>query len=398
MKNSMFFKVYFLLCLLVVIALFGNLFGLIIKKFHSGKQDMKNTTEMVINADDKTFAEDKFSSATSTDITKISSNEIDLSNQIDVIYRVCDRNEGWSKFRQGGDQAGIFGKNSAVNAIEVKAFDNIDADIKCQTYTERGGWSDWSKSGEISGDPNSKDVLTAIKINIFGDIAKKYDICYRVYIQHYGWLNWTYNANPAGVKNLSLAIKAIEVKLVDKGQFKPDEVDAENIYSMAYIDSPEYLFGDYQINVNKSRNFVTIYKNKVPIKVMICSTGPATPVGEYRVGEKYRWKNLIHNVYGQYSCRITGQILFHSIYYLKEDANTLDAVEYNKLGTSASAGCVRLTCGDAKWIYDYVPSQTPVSIYTDGREEDYDKPVLDKIPETQTYDPTDVEYIETIKN
>ena len=35
---------------------------------------------------------------------------------------------------------------------------------------------------------------------------------------------------------------------------------------------------------------------------------------------------------------------------------------YNKLGTAASAGCVRLTVEDSKWIYDNCELGTPVEV------------------------------------
>jgi lipoprotein-anchoring transpeptidase ErfK/SrfK len=61
---------------------------------------------------------------------------------------------------------------------------------------------------------------------------------------------------------------------------------------------------------------------------------------------------LCGNVYGQYACRITGSILFHSVPYEKQDKSTLEWWEYDKLGETASLGCIRLTVEDAKWIYD----------------------------------------------
>ena len=38
-------------------------------------------------------------------------------------------------------------------------------------------------------------------------------------------------------------------------------------------------------------------------------------------------------------------------------------LEYNKLGSPASLGCVRLTTADAKWIYDNCKAGTKTLIY-----------------------------------
>ena len=51
--------------------------------------------------------------------------------------------------------------------------------------------------------------------------------------------------------------------------------------------------------------------------------------------------------------QITGNILFHSVPYTEKYNNaSLEYWEYDKLGTSASLGCIRLTVKNAKWIYD----------------------------------------------
>ena len=125
----------------------------------------------------------------------------------------------------------------------------------------------------------------------------------------------------------------------------------------------------YVVKINKSMNCVTIYEKKSsgklkPVKAMICSAGSATPIGTFPLGEKMRWHTLMGPSYGQYCSRIHGGILFHSVWYYRNgDPSSMSAKEYNKLGTTASHGCVRLMVADAKWIYDNVPSGSKVIIY-----------------------------------
>lgn len=151
----------------------------------------------------------------------------------------------------------------------------------------------------------------------------------------------------------------------------------------------------YYIRVNKRENCVTVYKKgsdgrfTVPVKAMVCSTGPDTPLGTFRTSDQYIWRALVHNVYGQYATRITGSILFHSVPYEKMNKATLQADEYNKLGSSASAGCVRLTAEDAKWILDNCPKGTTVTIYEDPDPGPLGKPTAQKIPSDSKWDPTD---------
>lgn len=151
----------------------------------------------------------------------------------------------------------------------------------------------------------------------------------------------------------------------------------------------------YLIKVNKQQNCVTIYekdtdgKYTVPVKAMICSTGSATPLGTYNTMIKYRWKLLLDDVWGQYSTRIVGGILFHSVWYYKKDPSTLSATQYNKLGTTCSHGCVRLTVEDAKWIYDNCPIGTTVVVYNDKDPGPLGKPTAQKLAAGTGWDPTD---------
>lgn len=155
----------------------------------------------------------------------------------------------------------------------------------------------------------------------------------------------------------------------------------------------------YYIKVNYTANVVTIYGKDdsgnctKPIKAMICSTGSATPKsGVYTIKTKWTWGLLFGNVYGHYVTKIVGNILFHSVPYLSNDPSTLEYWEYDKLGTSASMGCVRLTVADAQWIFNTMPSGTPVEFYSDSNPGPLGKPSAQKISgntECRGWDPTD---------
>ncbi len=154
--------------------------------------------------------------------------------------------------------------------------------------------------------------------------------------------------------------------------------------------------GSYQIRINKQMNCVTIYRLNArgkyePVKAMVCSTGAATQPGTYSLGEKMRWHVLDGPCYGQYCTRIYGGVLFHSVWYTgPNNPGTLSVYSYNKLGTMASHGCVRLTVADAKWIYDNVPSGTSVTIYNSSDPGPLGKPEAIQVPYSVPWDPTDI--------
>ncbi len=165
------------------------------------------------------------------------------------------------------------------------------------------------------------------------------------------------------------------------------------------ITDVEDLIGEqdsYYIKVNKSQNVVTVYAKDddgqyvVPVKSFVCSTGTATPSGTYTTPSKYRWHELMGPSWGQWCTRITGGVLFHSVFYNSYNNNmALSVSAYNKLGTTCSHGCVRLTAGDAKWIYDNCKLGTKVTIYSSSTAGPFGKPSAYKLSYSHTWDPTD---------
>lgn len=149
----------------------------------------------------------------------------------------------------------------------------------------------------------------------------------------------------------------------------------------------------YMIKINKQQNVVTVYKYKggkyKAHKAFVCSVGYATPTGTFHLQEKIRWHVLDGPSYGQYCTRIFKGYLFHSVWYYQQTKNSQSYIQYNKLGTTASHGCVRLTVGDAKWIYDNCPTGTTVVIYNSKKPGPLGKPTAIKVRGYSGWDPTD---------
>lgn len=152
----------------------------------------------------------------------------------------------------------------------------------------------------------------------------------------------------------------------------------------------------YKITVNRAKCQVMVYASdgsgyNIPVKTFACSVGLSstpTPTGTFSTSQKLRWHTLMGPSYGQYCTRIVGGILFHSVAGYNMTPHNLSAAEYNKLGSPASHGCVRLCVRDAKWIYDYCVIGTTVVI-SDTADTPFDKPATIKIPASQNWDPTD---------
>ncbi len=165
-----------------------------------------------------------------------------------------------------------------------------------------------------------------------------------------------------------------------------------------WVVEPNYESPYYIVVYAGSSQSVAVYTKdssgcySVLEKCFTCSTGaPESPTrtGQYRIRAKYRWRLLYGDVYGQYSSSISNSYLFHSVPYFKERENTLDMGEYDKLGTQASHGCIRLCVRDTKWIYDNCPIGTQVNIVNESGPAGAGFPPLDYDPAYKGWDPTD---------
>lgn len=208
-----------------------------------------------------------------------------------------------------------------------------------------------------------------------------------------------YSENQKGDDQNNVLVVGLEGDNQTNENNNTNEVNQENKSDEGSKTTNKTNGEQYYIKINNQANVVTIYKKDsdgkytVPVKAMICSIGTATPEsGVYKMSDKYTWRLLQGDVYGQYACRITGHILFHSVPYEKQDKSTLEWWEYDKLGTKASLGCIRLKVEDAKWIYDNCAKGTQVEFYSDENPGPLGKPSAQKISEDEAvrnWDPTD---------
>jgi lipoprotein-anchoring transpeptidase ErfK/SrfK len=167
--------------------------------------------------------------------------------------------------------------------------------------------------------------------------------------------------------------------------------------SPAATEKPPTGTGSYQIRVYQGNQCVAVYAPDSSgaytqlVRAMRCSTGVggATPNGTFKTMERLRWHVLKGGVWGQYCTRFKPSYLFHSVPYTTRDPSTLKMSSYERLGSKASSGCIRLSVADALWIYNNVPLGTQVIISnqsgpgTPGRASlNYNKPYYG-------WDPTD---------
>ena len=184
-------------------------------------------------------------------------------------------------------------------------------------------------------------------------------------------------------------------------------------YDHEDVKDPDYKTDYYIIVYNDNCRVLILGKDdfgkyNVVVKTFICSVGIGgedesdyTPEGLYSVEKRYDWRTLFASdedkaqghkyVYGQYAVRFYGNYLFHSVPYYSQSNDDLKMAEFDKLGSPASLGCVRLCVRDAKWIYDNAVNDTQVRVLNgkNGPEEFEAVPPIINDSAYAGWDPTD---------
>lgn len=188
-------------------------------------------------------------------------------------------------------------------------------------------------------------------------------------------------------------------------------------------ESSNVNYNNFYLEINRAANCLTIYaydSNRkaycIPVKTCTISVGrdtwstkdasglstdtSFTPLGTYSVSSngtavKYTVKPMYEpdgsTVYARWATHLVGNVYFHAVAVGSNSHYALSATQYNRLGTAASAGCIRMTVADAKWIYDYVSKGTKVTILKGDANHPgpLGKNATIKISSSISYDPTD---------
>ncbi len=157
----------------------------------------------------------------------------------------------------------------------------------------------------------------------------------------------------------------------------------------------------YSLTVNRRTNTVTVYtyddsgNYTVPVRAMVASCGMSgddiTVTGDFSIYFQEPWHPLYGDVYGMFVSGFEGPYLFHSVPYETDKHDALETAEFNKLGTNASQGCVRMMASDVYWIWKYCPLNTPVHVIdADAKSDPLGRPATVKVPDNVKWDPTDL--------
>ena len=110
---------------------------------------------------------------------------------------------------------------------------------------------------------------------------------------------------------------------------------------------------DVKITINKATQLVQVTDGENVLRCFPCSTGKnnCTPRGNFKTSDYYRqWHALYKGKFAYGAIRFYKNVLIHSVPYTKQSLNCLELEEFNKLGSEASMGCVRVSGSDMTWL------------------------------------------------
>lgn len=167
---------------------------------------------------------------------------------------------------------------------------------------------------------------------------------------------------------------------------------------------PTAKLKSYRIDVDLTNQICTVYgiyddgsaKGIMSEFVSTARKGKTTPTGNFKIqgasgGRKAKLRTAKMSSgksYAEYLCRFKGAKCMHTVPYKKrQTTGHVNKTEFNKLGSVASAGCVRMPYKMAKFIYTCCPVGTPVKVFK-GTKGKYPMGKPKKYTATKDIDPT----------
>lgn len=331
-----------------------------------------------------------------------------------IEYRAYTSNYGWTNWAMNGQQTTLAPDWSQIEAVQLRLTGAVSKSFNLYytTSVTDSGELEWSYNGRTAGTMGTGKLLTGFRMALWA-VGEQFPYSTDAPLM---------SAHPDGVQTIDGALRYITgtgQNYTGWGWLDGNRyyfADSNPVTGWQYIDGYKYYFdesgvlvqdlepiigaaGPYHIRINKEMNCITVYVQDgangfiIPLKTFLTSTGDDTPLGDFKIPEKYRWRLMNSGVYCQYATRLGAGLpfLMHSLIYEVPNNMTLRPETYNQLGVARSAGCIRLKASDAKWIFDHCPVGTTVTVYNSPVAGPYDRPFIEAaIPATQTWDPTDV--------
>ena len=115
-----------------------------------------------------------------------------------VGYETHMQTYGWRAMTLNGATGGVVGESKRMEAFKADLlYPQYSGDVEYRSYVQNNtGLAENAITSGTSG--TGLPQWEAVQIRLTGEMAKKYDIYYRVHTQDFGWLGWAKNDIGAG--------------------------------------------------------------------------------------------------------------------------------------------------------------------------------------------------------
>ena len=139
-----------------------------------------------------------------------------------IYYRSYVEGEGWQDKVTKGKLSGTSGKALRLEGLQVWTSGEPDLGVEYLSHVQDVGWEKVPASnGGTSGRPGSGKRMEAVRIQLTGNDAGKYDLYYCLHVQNIGWLGWAKNGDPAGSSGVSMRVEGLVIRILPKGSPRP---------------------------------------------------------------------------------------------------------------------------------------------------------------------------------
>ena len=167
-----------------------------------------------------------------------------------VSYSVHAQGYGWMNPAQNGKTAGTTGQGKRLEAIAISLKQNgtsYAGGLRYQAHVQTYGWMNWvdadtngasprslADKGKYTGTVGKSKRMEAIRMELTGELANRYEVLYRVHMQTYGWGTWTKGGETAGTVGQGKRLEAIEIKLIQKPSVTPTATVNYQVHAQSY--------------------------------------------------------------------------------------------------------------------------------------------------------------------
>ena len=137
-----------------------------------------------------------------------------------VQYAVTQYGYGWTGYLSNGQTAGRTNKARRLEMVRVRLRSRpVSGGVQYRSRYTGGNWSGWVNEDRTGGKNGCR--MEGIRIRLTGNMARRYDVWYRVCTHTWGWTGWAKNGSAVGTEGYACYLTGLQVRLTRKGSRAP---------------------------------------------------------------------------------------------------------------------------------------------------------------------------------